>query len=263
MHVCALSLAGLFECPDWVVFGSTKIPPCTHVMNGLQTQVASGGRWNTALNTPVFVAVWKQVLQLPQFKAHAWTVKVDPDTVFFPSRLGKFLPKSSASFLINCNEGLHGPIEVVSRAAVQKVDWESYLHLAFGCLETSLGVMNFGMFGASEDTCGDIPQEDLTDKPGISYRVEQCCVEHVRGGWNQNPVPSSSQKFVLPSSCFVKRIYITTLHRCFQSYRCSFPGRVAAKLLDAGGRLSPTSLAWSPPGERMHAQDPRQLWTLG
>jgi len=126
---------GLFECPDWAVFASTKIPPCSHVIEGLQTQVPSGGQWNTALNTPVFAAIWKKVLELPEFKAHAWTVKLDPDTVFLPARLESFLPKNVApTFLVNCNEGLHGPIEVVSKAAVENVQWE---------------------------TCGNIQQEDL------------------------------------------------------------------------------------------------------
>ena len=95
------------------------------MVEGLQTKLRLGGRWNTALNTPVFSAIWKQVLQLSEFKAHAWTVKLDPDTVFFPARLADFLPKADAAFLVNCNEGLHGPIEVVSRSALQQVQWES------------------------------------------------------------------------------------------------------------------------------------------
>ena len=96
------------------------------MIEGLQTQVPSGGQWNTALNTPVFAAIWKKVLELPEFKAHAWTVKLDPDTVFLPARLESFLPKNAApTFLVNCNEGLHGPIEVVSRAAVENVQWET------------------------------------------------------------------------------------------------------------------------------------------
>eukprot|EP00439_Symbiodinium_sp_Y106_P017869 s5950_g2.t1 len=116
---------GLFACPSFAVFGTVKIPPVTKVIPGLQTQVAYGGKWKTAMNTQVFAQVWKEVQQMPEVAAHAWTVKLDADTVFLPHRLGPLLPASPpSSYLQNCNEGLHGPIEVISREALKAIQWD-------------------------------------------------------------------------------------------------------------------------------------------
>lgn len=50
-----------------------------------------------------------QVKGMPEVAAHAFTVKVDPDTVFFPERLGSLLPSPKLkTFMMNCNEGGNG-----------------------------------------------------------------------------------------------------------------------------------------------------------
>eukprot|EP00435_Cladocopium_sp_Y103_P057747 s848_g20.t1 len=109
--------------------------PVTHPLPTLAFGVAKGGRWGTALNTPVFKTIWQKVQKMPEALAHAFTVKLDPDTVFMPERLASLLPPANLkSYLVNCNEGLHGPIEVVSREAIKKLDW---------------------------DLCGNIPEEDI------------------------------------------------------------------------------------------------------
>ncbi|CAJ1367003.1 unnamed protein product [Effrenium voratum] len=96
--------AGLFSCPAWAVFGPQQMAPVTKVLWGLNTKAI---------------------------------VKVDPDTVFLPARLGPLLPsKPGRVFLENCQEGLHGPVEVLSTETVKQghIDWA---------------------------VCGAIPQEDL------------------------------------------------------------------------------------------------------
>lgn len=66
-----------------------------------------------------------QVQKMPEALAHAWVVKLDPDTVFIPERLGPILPSGSPrAFIQNCNEGLHGPIEVISREALKRLGLE-------------------------------------------------------------------------------------------------------------------------------------------
>jgi hypothetical protein len=54
---------------------------------------------------------------------HDWTVKVDPDAVFAPARLRGILQSykevGNGVYLNNCKYGLHGPVEVLSRRAVQ------------------------------------------------------------------------------------------------------------------------------------------------
>lgn len=40
-----------------------------------------------ALNTGVFIRAWRTIFELGHWRNYAWTVKMDPDTVFFPDRL--------------------------------------------------------------------------------------------------------------------------------------------------------------------------------
>ena len=51
---------GLFLCPAHAVFGQANVTPVTHPLPTLVFGVAKGGRWGTALNTPVFKEIWKK-----------------------------------------------------------------------------------------------------------------------------------------------------------------------------------------------------------
>ncbi|CAE6935900.1 unnamed protein product, partial [Symbiodinium sp. KB8] len=57
------------------------------------------------------------------FLSAEWLVKVDPDTVWAPTRLRHYLREHSwgiggdGIYFNNCEEGLHGPIEVFSKNA--------------------------------------------------------------------------------------------------------------------------------------------------
>jgi len=83
-----------------------------------------GGEFKTALNTDIFIAVWKRILADAIYKSYDWTVKVDPDAVFFPERLRQILESHPGGlegrgvYLNNCKYGMHGPVEVYSRNAV-------------------------------------------------------------------------------------------------------------------------------------------------
>merc|ERR1712050_792410 len=61
--------------------------------------VKYGGKWNTALNTDIFIGVWNAVSLLGRYQYHDWTVKVDPDAVFFPERLRELLLRKPMSEL--------------------------------------------------------------------------------------------------------------------------------------------------------------------
>lgn len=86
-----------------------------------------GGKFMTVLNTPIFVKVWDRVIKDGRFRLQDWSVKIDPDTVFFPSRLRHILKDSDliaaqagkGKFINNCRDGLHGPIEILSRRALE------------------------------------------------------------------------------------------------------------------------------------------------
>jgi hypothetical protein len=116
---------GVFGCSSWGIFCNPVVKPCTSLLN-INTKAVRGGRWHTALNTGIFKALWAQVLSDGVWRKHAWTVKVDTDSVFLPWRMidhvsGRFDAKKADSkvFFLNCEYGLHGPIEILSRAALQ------------------------------------------------------------------------------------------------------------------------------------------------
>jgi len=191
---------GIFDCDDYAVFSNTSISLGKWNSTGLEItttivkgslDVPFGGTWHTALNTGVFLRVWRAVFAHGGFQHYDWTVKADADCVFFPGRLRdvlKLAPMASvpllqrdstaqcgncrldakkeetcaahvqglerqgfaceqaldvaarrppddcgcmcgssscydgvklgAMFLVNCRFGLHGPLEVLSREAV-------------------------------------------------------------------------------------------------------------------------------------------------
>lgn len=117
--------ASIFACDEYAAFSSKVM----EVAPGVKTLAVDsdlhcevGGEFKTALNTPIFFAVWDRVVKDARYLRHDWTVKVDPDAVFFPSRLRSQLAGMREApdgvYLNNCKRGLHGPIEVFSRHAV-------------------------------------------------------------------------------------------------------------------------------------------------
>lgn len=125
---------GVFACDAFAVYtdqvmnlgtqGKVKTKP-VHV--DLHSQF--GGQYHTAMNTPIFRAFWAQVLADGEWRNHDWTIKVDADTMFLPSHLKHILSRlpdihehattANGTFINNCYQGLHGPIEVISNRALQ------------------------------------------------------------------------------------------------------------------------------------------------
>merc|ERR1719203_1783227 len=90
-------------------------------------ETAYGGRWKTSLNTDLFIAIWNNIFARGLHLRKEWTIKLDPDTVFIPARLGPILQKAHAAMrnkpvYINscpwCIIKLIGPIELFNRAAL-------------------------------------------------------------------------------------------------------------------------------------------------
>lgn len=90
--------ASIFACDAFEVFSNSSTllpsgdpaPVNVTLMNG-SLAVEYGGRWGTAMNTGVFNRVWAEVVRLGRYRRFGWTVKVDPDAVFFPERLRNVL----------------------------------------------------------------------------------------------------------------------------------------------------------------------------
>jgi hypothetical protein len=76
----------IFACDEHAVYSNTT----SEDLRGLTPRIVEhdlscpiGGQWHTRLNTWIFMALWRQVWEDGQFRFTAWTVKVDPDAVFF------------------------------------------------------------------------------------------------------------------------------------------------------------------------------------
>jgi hypothetical protein len=121
--------ANIFACDQYAIYSNALIQVAPGIRTGVvdsDLKCDKGGEFMTALNTPIFLAVWTKVMMDGTFLNHDWVVKADPDTVFFPDRLRQMLVKYSDDtrmgtglYLNNCNFGLHGPLEVFSVNAVK------------------------------------------------------------------------------------------------------------------------------------------------
>lgn len=128
---------GIFDCNRWAVF-SDKVVTLAAGKDGPNTTAIPGppsvlGQVPNAppdqkmlLNTGVFFRAWDKVLQDKMFEPFDWTIKLDPDCVFFPERLrlhlrqGKYDPLKPINFN-NCQKwnSMQGPIELFSLGAMK------------------------------------------------------------------------------------------------------------------------------------------------
>lgn len=115
---------GIFHCDESDVFSdkttSLSKDLATESIGDLHAKHCEWGSW---CNAEVFVRAWRKVVDNNQYFNHHWTVKCDPDTVFFPERLRLHLqnmPIGKKIYLKNWRRkfGFLGPIEVFSRDAV-------------------------------------------------------------------------------------------------------------------------------------------------
>jgi len=115
--------ASIFGCDAYDAYSNQQL----ELAPGLVTKVVQsdlkcdyGGDSQSALNTWIFVAVWKAVIDDGTYLNYKWVVKTDPDTVFFPHRLIQILPAyENSQYINNCKYGMHGPIEVFNNQAIQ------------------------------------------------------------------------------------------------------------------------------------------------
>lgn len=119
--------AGIFTCDNYQVFSNV-----TKDISGVQTY-SIGGTLQVpyhdiyALNTDVFLRLWQVIKYVGLYQHYDWSIKVDIDCVFFPDRFRTFVSRQNNQeipgdlipagpvWLNNCQYGMHGPIEAVSR----------------------------------------------------------------------------------------------------------------------------------------------------
>jgi len=124
--------ASLFACDEYMAItagGKLKLGqgwPTTQI-NPLEGKPALD---NIAV---MFKHAWDAVINDNRFRTADWTVKVDPDTVFFPRRLCGHLsdlqaPPEKMIFVTNCGRfpgppKMFGGLEVLTRPAVEAFAW--------------------------------------------------------------------------------------------------------------------------------------------
>jgi len=126
----------IFRCEHYAVYSSQLLDlgGGLHTRKINSSQLAEmGGQWGTALNTDAFMALWRAVILDGDYLKAGWLIKVDPDTVWFPSRLKSILHEQEQKnlteglgvYLNNCPAGLHGPLEILSQNAFREFALES------------------------------------------------------------------------------------------------------------------------------------------
>jgi hypothetical protein len=116
----------IFGCDEYEVFSNRTLTVAPGVLtNKVRSDLKceKGGEFKTALNNDIFLVVWNKLISDGRYQFHDWTVKVDPDCVFFPARLRAAVVRhrdldGQGMYLNNCERGMHGPLEVLSRNAV-------------------------------------------------------------------------------------------------------------------------------------------------
>jgi len=110
--------ASIFGCDENAVYSNKTVsigPGFKTVVVPVDLTVKFGGDSYTALNSWIFIAMWKKVIDEGRHLAHDWIAKVDPDAVFFPRRLRPILARyAGTGYINNCKYGFHGPIEVLA-----------------------------------------------------------------------------------------------------------------------------------------------------
>jgi len=110
---------GIFACEAFAVYSNRAFEVAPGVATSVVPDSLKCPVHEIAWNTGIFLAVWSKVIAQAWYRQWDWTVKVDPDAVFFPDRLQRILlDHIGVGYLNNCQYGLHGPIEVLARSAM-------------------------------------------------------------------------------------------------------------------------------------------------
>jgi hypothetical protein len=128
--------AGIFGCDDWSVFenGNEVVEVGGRDVKLIPGNISVGvSKDGTAANTELFMAVWQLVIDEGKFKLHDWTVKMDPDAVLLPWKLGDRLAPHTSNgehggrlYVVNCNAWpgggdfpmMYGSVEIFSKGAM-------------------------------------------------------------------------------------------------------------------------------------------------
>lgn len=141
---------GPFQCDKAQVYSNqaVEIGGMTAAVIDSDMKCEYGGDSQSALNAWIFIAAWEAVFKVGDYALYEWTVKVDADAVFFPNRLKSILANHVGEpYLSNCQYGLHGPIEVFSKAALDILSADYQRAFDKKSPTTCVNGLEFGEYG--------------------------------------------------------------------------------------------------------------------
>jgi len=128
--------ASIFGCEAWRAYSDveTWLSPQTQFNPAINTvkiedtnndfHFAKRKKTGTWINSNIFIATWKKIQEEGLWQDKDWTVKVDVDAIFLPSRLRKYVENMQVTpngmYFENCkyvNFGFFGSLEVLSHDA--------------------------------------------------------------------------------------------------------------------------------------------------
>lgn len=143
--------ASIFACDEFGVYSNQALvvaPGVTAHLVDSDLKCELGGDTHTALNSWIFIAVWKAVIDNGRYKLYDWTIKVDPDAVFFPHRLRPVLQThAGAPYVNNCRFGLHGPVEVLAKTTLDRMAVDYALSSDGKSPKRCVGEQSIGLWG--------------------------------------------------------------------------------------------------------------------
>ena len=195
------------KCVEKAVEGSMKVPHDT------------SGVWGGALNTPLFIQVWRHIFQTGTYRAYKWTVKTETDVVFVSSRLRAYLRMFPSETPVVANN--------IANNNRRPGAWEPAASLDFTTMWGGIEVFSRGAvqaYEASPDTCEGGDWWRLMGEDGY---VEQCMKRRLRVG--QIAMPGLHFNWANVGSCGGPQV---TYHKfktvgewtaCFEKARRSDP----------------------------------------
>ncbi|CAK9053681.1 Apple domain-containing protein [Durusdinium trenchii] len=143
----------IFACDKFAVYTNKSMEVgagtglYTHVVDSnLHCQV--GGDSQSALNSWIFIAVWKKVLEDGYWREYPWTVKVDPDAVFLPLRARPILMQYYGEpYINNCRYGMHGPVEFFGQKAMEALNGQYQASYDGKAPKACVEKLHFGLWG--------------------------------------------------------------------------------------------------------------------
>mmetsp|Transcript_26423 Transcript_26423/g.76179 ORF Transcript_26423/g.76179 Transcript_26423/m.76179 type:complete len:410 (+) Transcript_26423:56-1285(+) len=119
---------GIFGCSEYDLYSEREMVLGYGPSGIIRSTPIGGPMSSTQNNTRDFLRAWRKIREHGAPSRNDWTVKIDPDAVFFADVLGQKLAARSIKtatdsvYFKNCDtwHSLQGPLEVMSKAAATK-----------------------------------------------------------------------------------------------------------------------------------------------